>query len=233
MEERNTKRKRMVSSPPKIESVTENTNKPSTKPSTSQSLLEIENLQLNGTAAAIGSSLLKIVDERGNGSKNRRSNNIILNEEIQKEERADKKEESIATKTNRVPPVVSAQPSALLSKLSAFLPQMHEANLQLEEKIQKNPIVAKREIEIDAVLDDEDDDDADDGEGKTREDKDEEGNPQIEMSLGMGVVDLKTVEAVEEVEKLVGFAATANGKSTNNEDEGKKEKTKKKKIEVL
>ena len=159
MEERNTKRKRMVSSPPKIESVTDNTNKSSTKPSTSQSLLEIENVQQNGSAAAIGSSLLKIVDERGNGTKNRRSNNIILNEEIQKEERADKKEESIATKTNRVPPVVSAQPSALLSKLSAFLPQMHEANLQLEEKIQKNPIVAKREIEIDAVLDDEDDDD--------------------------------------------------------------------------
>ena len=102
MEERNTKRKRMVSSQPKIESVTENTNKPSTKPSTSQSLLEIENVQQNGTAAAIGSSLLKIVDERGNGTKNRRSNNIILNEEIQKEERADKKEESIATKTNRV-----------------------------------------------------------------------------------------------------------------------------------
>ena len=174
MEERNTKKKRMVSSPPKIESVTDNTNKSSTKPSTSQSLLEIENVQQNGSAAAIGSSLLKIVDERGNGTKNRRSNNIILNEEIQKEERADKKEESIATKTNRVPPVVSAQPSALLSKLSAFLPQMHEANLQLEEKIQKNPIVAKREIEIDAVLDDEDDDDADDGEGKTREDKDEE-----------------------------------------------------------
>ena len=48
-----------------------------------------------------------------------------------------------------------------------------------------------------------------------------------------GVVDLKTVEAVEEVEKLVGFAATANGKSANNEDEEKKEKTKKKKIEVL
>ena len=233
MEERNTKRKRMVSSPPKIESVTDNTNKSSTKPSTSQSLLEIENVQQNGSAAAIGSSLLKIVDERGNGTKNRRSNNIILNEEIQKEERADKKEESIATKTNRVSPVVSAQPSALLSKLSAFLPQMHEANLQLEEKIQKNPIVAKREIEIDAVLDDEDDDDADDGEGKTREDKDEEGNPQIEMSLGMGVVDLKTVEAVEEVEKLVGFAATANGKSANNVNEEKKEKTKKKKIEVL
>ena len=81
-----------------------------------------ENVQQNGSAAAIGSSLLKIVDER-EGTKNRRSNNIILNEEIQKEERADKKEESIATKTNRVPPVVSAQPSALLSKLSAFLPQ--------------------------------------------------------------------------------------------------------------
>ena len=92
----------MVSSPPKIESVTENTNKPSTKPSTSQSLLEIENVQQNGTAAAIGSSLLKIVDERGNGTKNRRSNNIILNEEIQKEERADKKQESIATKTKRL-----------------------------------------------------------------------------------------------------------------------------------
>ena len=169
----------------------------------------------------------------------------MLNEEIQKEERADKKEESIATKTNRVPPVVSAQPSALLSKLSAFLPQMHEANLQLEEKIQKNPIVAKREIEIDAVLDDEDDDDADDGEGKTREDKDEEGNPQIEMSLGMGVVDLKTAEAVEEVEKLVGGFANneCNSKSekTNDDAEGEEDeniekahkKKKKKKIEVL
>ena len=105
MEERNTKRKRMVSSPPKIESVTDNTNKSSTKPSTSQSLLEIENVQQNGSAAAIGSSLLKIVDERGNGTKNRRSNNIILNEEIQKEEQQIRRKKVLPQKQTECHPL--------------------------------------------------------------------------------------------------------------------------------
>ena len=71
------------------------------------------------------------------------------------------------------------------------------------------------------------------------------GNPQIEMSLGMGVVDLKTAEAVEEVEKLVGGFANNewNSKSEkiNDDAEGEEDeniekahkKKKKKKIEVL
>ena len=138
-----------------------------------------------------------------------------------------------------MPSIAPAQPSALLSKLSAFLPQMHEANLQLEEKIQKNPILAKREIEIDAVLDEEADDATDDAE------EEEEGKPQIEMSLGMGVVDLKTAEVVEEGEKLVGGFANNewNSKSekTNDDAEGEEDeniekahkKKKKKKTEVL
>ena len=166
------------------------------------------------------------------------TNNIALNEEIQKQTNS-KEEKDVLIKPNIMPSIAPAQPSALLSKLSAFLPQMHEANLQLEEKIQKNPILAKREIEIDAVLDEEADDATDDAE------EEEEGKPQIEMSLGMGVVDLKTAEVVEEVEKLVGGFANNewNSKSekTNDDAEGEEDeniekahkKKKKKKIEVL
>ncbi|CAL6296377.1 unnamed protein product [Bathycoccus prasinos] len=221
---------------------------PSSNPSTSQSLLDIEKKDTtrpNGTATTIGcgaaSSLLNIVQMKENHSNRRRSdiytNNIALNEEIQKQTNS-KEEKDVLIKPNRMPSIAPAQPSALLSKLSAFLPQMHEANLQLEEKIQKNPILAKREIEIDAVLDEEADDATDDAE-------EEEGKPQIEMSLGMGVVDLKTAEVVEEVEKLVGGFANNewNSKSekTNDDAEGEEDeniekahkKKKKKKIEVL
>ena len=222
---------------------------PSSNPSTSQSLLDIEKKDTtrpNGTATTIGcgaaSSLLNIVQMKENHSNRRRSdihtNNIALNEEIQKKTNS-KEEKDVLIKPNRMPSIAPAQPSALLSKLSAFLPQMHEANLQLEEKIQKNRILAKREIEIDAVLDEEADDATDDAE------EEEEGKPQIEMSLGMGVVDLKTAEVVEEVEKLVGGFANNewNSKSekTNDDAEGEEDeniekahkKKKKKKIEVL
>jgi len=223
---------------------------PSSNPSTSQSLLDIEKKDTtrpNGTATTIGcgaaSSLLNIVQMKENHSNRRRSdiytNNIALNEEIQKQTNS-KEEKDVLIKPNIMPSIAPAQPSALLSKLSAFLPQMHEANLQLEEKIQKNPILAKREIEIDAVLDEEADDATDDA-----EEEEEEGKPQIEMSLGMGVVDLKTAEVVEEVEKLVGGFANNewNSKSekTNDDAEGEEDeniekahkKKKKKKIEVL
>ena len=226
---------------------------PSSNPSTSQSLLDIEikdTTRPNGTATTIGcgaaSSLLNIVQMKENHSNRRRSdiytNNIALNEEIQKQTNS-KEEKDVLIKPNRMPSIAPAQPSALLSKLSAFLPQMHEANLQLEEKIQKNPILAKREIEIDAVLDEEADDATDDAEEE--EEVEEEGKPQIEMSLGMGVVDLKTAEAVEEVEKLVGGFANNewNSKSEKTNDDAKGEedgeieeahkKKKKKKIEVL
>ena len=222
---------------------------PSSNPSTSQSLLDIEKKDTtrpNGTATTIGcgaaSSLLNIVQMKENHSNRRRSdihtNNIALNEEIQKQTNS-KEEKDVLIKPNRMPSIAPAQPSALLSKLSAFLPQMHEANLQLEEKIQKNRILAKREIEIDAVLDEEADDATDDAE------EEEEGIPQIEMSLGMGVVDVKTAEVVEEVEKLVGGFANNewNSKSekTNDDAEGEEDeniekahkKKKKKKIEVL
>ena len=222
---------------------------PSSNPSTSQSLLDIEKKDTtrpNGTATTIGcgaaSSLLNIVQMKENHSNRRRSdihtNNIALNEEIQKQTNS-KEEIDVLIKPNRMPSIAPAQPSALLSKLSAFLPQMHEANLQLEGKIQKTPILAKREIEIDAVLDEEADDATDDAE------EEEEVKPQIEMSLVMGVVDLKTAEALEEVEKLVGGFANNewNSKSEkiNDDAEGEEDeniekahkKKKKKKIEVL
>ena len=260
---KNTSEKKKTMSPPMMkyeekEKKNQQQLQPSSNPSTSQSLLDIEKKDTtrpNGTATTIGcgaaSSLLNIVQMKENHSNRRRSdihtNNIALNEEIQKQTNS-KEEKDVLIKPNRMPSIAPAQPSALLSKLSAFLPQMHEANLQLEEKIQKNPILAKREIEIDAVLDEEADDATDDAE----EEEEEEGggggragNPQIEMSLGMGVVDLKTAEAVEEVEKLVGGFANneCNSKSEKTNDDAKGEedeniekahkKKKKKKIEVL
>jgi len=211
-------------------------NKPSPsskEPSTSQLLLEIEKKdaqtrRVNGTTSS--ASLLNIVQLKENT--NRKNNINALNEEIQRETKCNG--ETIIN-PSKMPAIVPAQPSALLSKLSAFLPQMHEANLQLEEKIKKDPILAKREIEIDAVLDEEEDDDDDDcksGEEEKGElDKEGEGGkPQIEMSLGMGVVDLKTTEAVEEVEKLVkgGFSNNTDQKKNKNNNNNKK-----KKIEVL
>lgn len=253
---KNTSEKKKTMSPPMMtyeekEKKNQQQLQPSSNPSTSQSLLDIEKKDTtrpNGTATTIGcgaaSSLLNIVQMKENHSNRRRSdiytNNIALNEEIQKQTNS-KEEKDVLIKPNRMPSIAPAQPSALLSKLSAFLPQMHEANLQLEEKIQKNPILAKREIEIDAVLDEEADDATDDAE----EEEEEEGKPQIEMSLGMGVVDLKTAEVVEEVEKLVGGFANNewNSKSekTNDDAEGEEDeniekahkKKKKKKIEVL
>ena len=252
--QKNTSEKKKTMSPPMMtyeekEKKNQQQLQPSSNPSTSQSLLDIEKKDTtrpNGTATTIGcgaaSSLLNIVQMKENHSNGRRSdiytNNIALNEEIQKQTNS-KEEKDVLIKPNRMPSIAPAQPSALLSKLSAFLPQMHEANLQLEEKIQKNPILAKREIEIDAVLDEEADDATDDAE------EEEEGKPQIEMSLGMGVVDLKTAEVVEEVEKLVGGFANNewNSKSekTNDDAEGEEDeniekahkKKKKKKIEVL
>ena len=254
MHQKNTSEKKKTMSPPMMtyeekEKKNQQQLQPSSNPSTSQSLLDIEKKDTtrpNGTATTIGcgaaSSLLNIVQMKENHSNRRRSdihtNNIALNEEIQKQTNS-KEEKDVLIKPNRMPSIAPAQPSALLSKLSAFLPQMHEANLQLEGKIQKNPILAKREIEIDAVLDEEADDATDDGE------EEEEGKPQIEMSLGMGVVDLKTAEVVEEVEKLVGGFANNewNSKSekTNDDAEGEEDeniekahkKKKKKKIEVL
>ena len=254
MHQKNTSEKKKTMSPPMMtyeekEKKNQQHLQPSSNPSTSQSLLDIEKKDTtrpNGTATTIGcgaaSSLLNIVQMKENHSNRRRSdiytNNIALNEEIQKQTNS-KEEKDVLIKPNRMPSIAPAQPSALLSKLSAFLPQMHEANLQLEEKIQKNPILAKREIEIDAVLDEEADDATDDAE------EEEEGKPQIEMSLGMGVVDLKTAEVVEEVEKLVGGFANNewNSKSekTNDDAEGEEDeniekahkKKKKKKIEVL
>ena len=254
MHQKNTSEKKKTMSPPMMtyeekEKKNQQQLQPSSNPSTSQSLLDIEKKDTtrpNGTATTIGcgaaSSLLNIVQMKENHSNRRRSdiytNNIALNEEIQKQTNS-KEEKDVLIKPNRMPSIAPAQPSALLSKLSAFLPQMHEANLQLEEKIQKNPILAKREIEIDAVLDEEADDATDDAE------EEEEGKPQIEMSLGMGVVDLKTAEVVEEVEKLVGGFANNewNSKSekTNDDAEGEEDeniekahkKKKKKKIEVL
>jgi hypothetical protein len=254
MHQKNTSEKKKTMSPPMMtyeekEKKNQQQLQPSSNPSTSQSLLDVEKKDTtrpNGTATTIGcgaaSSLLNIVQMKENHSNRRRSdiytNNIALNEEIQKQTNS-KEEKDVLIKPNRMPSIAPAQPSALLSKLSAFLPQMHEANLQLEEKIQKNPILAKREIEIDAVLDEEADDATDDAE------EEEEGKPQIEMSLGMGVVDLKTAEAVEEVEKLVGGFANNewNSKSekTNDDAEGEEDeniekahkKKKKKKIEVL
>ena len=251
---KNTSEKKKTMSPPMMtyeekEKKNQQQLQPSSNPSTSQSLLDIEKKDTtrpNGTATTIGcgaaSSLLNIVQMKENHSNRRRSdiytNNIALNEEIQKQTNS-KEEKDVLIKPNRMPSIAPAQPSALLSKLSAFLPQMHEANLQLEGKIQKNPILAKREIEIDAVLDEEADDATDDAE------EEEEGKPQIEMSLGMGVVDLKTAEVVEEVEKLVGGFANNewNSKSekTNDDAEGEEDeniekahkKKKKKKIEVL
>ena len=253
MHQKNTSEKKKTMSPPMMtyeekEKKNQQQLQPSSNPSTSQSLLDIEKKDTtrpNGTATTIGcgaaSSLLNIVQMKENHSNRRRSDiytNITLNEEIQKQTNS-KEEKDVLIKPNRMPSIAPAQPSALLSKLSAFLPQMHEANLQLEEKIQKNPILAKREIEIDAVLDEEADDATDDAE------EEEEGKPQIEMSLGMGVVDLKTAEVVEEVEKLVGGFANNewNSKSekTNDDAEGEEDeniekahkKKKKKKIEVL
>ena len=254
MHQKNTSEKKKTMSPPMMtyeekEKKNQQQLQPSSNPSTSQSLLDIEKKDTtrpNGTATTIGcgaaSSLLNIVQMKENHSNRRRSdiytNNIALNEEIQKQTNS-KEEKDVLIKPNRMPSIAPAQPSALLSKLSAFLPQMHEANLQLEEKIQKNPILAKREIEIDAVLDEEADDATDDAE------EEEEGKPQIEMSLGMGVVDLKTAEVVEEVEKLVGGFANNewNSKSEkiNDDAEGEEDeniekahkKKKKKKIEVL
>lgn len=254
MPQKNTSEKKKTMSPPMMtyeekEKKNQQQLQPSSNPSTSQSLLDIEKKDTtrpNGTATTIGcgaaSSLLNIVQMKEKHSNRRRSdiytNNIALNEEIQKQTNS-KEEKDVLIKPNRMPSIAPAQPSALLSKLSAFLPQMHEANLQLEEKIQKNPILAKREIEIDAVLDEEADDATDDAE------EEEEGKPQIEMSLGMGVVDLKTAEVVEEVEKLVGGFANNewNSKSekTNDDAEGEEDeniekahkKKKKKKIEVL
>ena len=254
MPQKNTSEKKKTMSPPMMtyeekEKKNQQQLQPSSNPSTSQSLLDIEKKDTtrpNGTATTIGcgaaSSLLNIVQMKENHSNRRRSdiytNNIALNEEIQKQTNS-KEEKDVLIKPNIMPSIAPAQPSALLSKLSAFLPQMHEANLQLEEKIQKNPILAKREIEIDAVLDEEADDATDDAE------EEEEGKPQIEMSLGMGVVDLKTAEVVEEVEKLVGGFANNewNSKSekTNDDAEGEEDeniekahkKKKKKKIEVL
>ena len=254
MHQKNTSEKKKTMSPPMMtyeekEKKNQQQLQPSSNPSTSQSLLDIEKKDTtrpNGTATTIGcgaaSSLLNIVQMKENHSNRRRSdiytNNIALNEEIQKQTNS-KEEKDVLIKPNIMPSIAPAQPSALLSKLSAFLPQMHEANLQLEEKIQKNPILAKREIEIDAVLDEEADDATDDAE------EEEEGKPQIEMSLGMGVVDLKTAEVVEEVEKLVGGFANNewNSKSekTNDDAEGEEDeniekahkKKKKKKIEVL
>ena len=82
-----------------------------------------------------------------------------------------------------------------------------------------------------------------DSDAEEGEEVEEEGKPQIEMSLGMGVVDLKTAEAVEEVEKLVGGFANNewNSKSEKTNDDAKGEEDgeieeahkKKKKIEVL
>ena len=257
MHQKNTSEKKKTMSPPMMtyeekEKKNQQQLQPSSNPSTSQSLLDIEKKDTtrpNGTATTIGcgaaSSLLNIVQMKENHSNRRRSDiytNITLNEEIQKQTNS-KEEKDVLIKPNRMPSIAPAQPSALLSKLSAFLPQMHEANLQLEEKIQKNPILAKREIEIDAVLDEEADDATDDEEEE--EEEEEEGKPQIEMSLGMGVVDLKTAEAVEEVEKLVGGFANNewNSKSEkiNDDAEGEEDeniekahkKKKKKKIEVL
>ena len=256
---KNTSKKKKTMSPPMMtyeekEKKNQQQLQPSSNPSTSQSLLDIEKKDTtrpNGTATTIGcgaaSSLLNIVQVKGKYSKRRRSdihtNNIALNQEIQKQTNS-KEEKDVLINPNRMPSIAPAQPSALLSKLSAFLPQMHEANLQLEDKIQKNPILAKREIEIDAVLDEEADDATDDAE-EEEEEEEEEGKPQIEMSLGMGVVDLKTAEAVEEVEKLVGGFANNewNSKSEKTNDDAKGEedeeiekahkKKKKKKIEVL
>ena len=237
MHQKNTSEKKKTMSPPMMtyeekEKKNQQQLQPSSNPSTSQSLLDIEKKDTtrpNGTATTIGcgaaSSLLNIVQMKENHSNRRRSdiytNNIALNEEIQKQTNS-KEEKDVLIKPNRMPSIAPAQPSALLSKLSAFLPQMHEANLQLEEKA---------------------DDATDDEEEEVEEE--EEGKPQIEMSLGMGVVDLKTAEVVEEVEKLVGGFANNewNSKSekTNDDAEGEEDeniekahkKKKKKKIEVL
>jgi hypothetical protein len=116
-----------------------------------------------------------------------------------------------------------SKPSALLTKLSMFLPQMEEANRQLRDKIEKDPLKTRREIEIDRDIVDEEDDDKNEEEGEEENDdgddndndNDNGGGQRIEMSLGVGVVDLKTDQAVEEVEKIIRNSNNDNNNNNN------------------
>ena len=157
---KNTSKKKKTMSPPMMtyeekEKKNQQQLQPSSNPSTSQSLLDIEKKDTtrpNGTATTIGcgaaSSLLNIVQVKGKYSKRRRSdihtNNIALNQEIQKQTNS-KEEKDVLIKPNRMPSIAPAQPSALLSKLSAFLPQCTRRTYSWRTNSKKSDISKTRD----------------------------------------------------------------------------------------
>ena len=95
-----------------------------------------------------------------------------------------KKPASRATAAPTKPSFVSPPPSALLSRLQDFLPQMAAANDDLAEAMRHRPA---EEFDVEHVGEDAD-------------------ARRVEMDVGLGVVDLKTREAADAVAKSCGVA---------------------------
>lgn len=107
-----------------------------------------------------------------------------------------KKQQSPSTAGARKPDFAPPPPpSALLSKLQAFLPQMQAANRDLEEAMRGRP---PEEFDIENVGSDDDE-------------------RRVEMDVGLGVVDLKTDEALAEAKQLAGDAVVD---ANDDADEG-------------
>ena len=103
-----------------------------------------------------------------------------------------KKQQSPSTAGARKPDFAPPPPpSALLSKLQTFLPQMQAANRDLEEAMRGRP---PEEFDIENVGSDDDE-------------------RRVEMDVGLGVVDLKTEDALAEAQQLAGDASC-----TRNDD---------------
>ena len=84
----------------------------------------------------------------------------------------------------------------VLSKLQAFLPQMAAANDELEAAMRERPAEA---FDVENVSDDDE--------------------RHIEMDVGLGVVDIKTKDALERAEQLAGDAVVGGGGGDDLDDE--------------
>jgi len=87
-------------------------------------------------------------------------------------------------------------PSALLSKLQTFLPQMAAANEELANAMKVRP---PEDFDVECVGSDDDE-------------------RRVEMDVGLGVVDLKTREAVAEAEAAAGDAIVGAASDDDDED---------------
>lgn len=108
-----------------------------------------------------------------------------------------KKQQSASTAGARKPDFAPPPPpSALLSKLQTFLPQMQAANRDLEEAMRGRP---PEEFDIENVGSDDDE-------------------RRVEMDVGLGVVDLKTEDALAEAQQLAGDAVVHADASDDADD---------------